>query len=157
MTEEIRRIAAGRNISIHMPHTWHDTDTRCRSCTRKTFQSTCHIRGMTIRCRVLRAGKIISIHMPHTWHDHQQHALFVVGGISIHMPHTWHDSAALPVCSPTAISIHMPHTWHDRRCARRGRSRPSISIHMPHTWHDQNQSRFLPPAFYFNPHATYVA
>ena len=37
--------------------------------TRDTFQSTCHIRGMTPHKRTARTDRNISIHMPHTWHD----------------------------------------------------------------------------------------
>ena len=57
------------NISIHMPHTWHD------SAKRAPVQQ-----------------RTISIHMPHTWHDlclDDAHEKAV--RISIHMPHTWHD------------------------------------------------------------------
>ena len=79
-------------ISIHMPHTWHDTKIRVvtphwvqfqstchiRGMTLITwnvspplmsFQSTCHIRGMTNVNRVCIDRNAISIHMPHTWHD----------------------------------------------------------------------------------------
>ena len=34
-----------------------------------TFQSTCHIRGMTIAPEIGSMRLKISIHMPHTWHD----------------------------------------------------------------------------------------
>ena len=81
--------------------------------TLKAFQSTCHIRGMT------------------------QIALLLVGvgdKISIHMPHTWHDSTPLRIWSGI-----------------------SISIHMPHTWHDVAQQRKKLIVRHFNPHATYVA
>ena len=33
------------------------------------FQSTCHIRGMTLSYAGLSFALAISIHMPHTWHD----------------------------------------------------------------------------------------
>ena len=78
-------------ISIHMPHTWHDTMyyNRCRQTSRfqstchirgmtltgvirlwyMLFQSTCHIRGMTASNRLRYRQTDISIHMPHTWHD----------------------------------------------------------------------------------------
>ena len=58
-----------RRISIHMPHTWHDTGTSSGIPHSSTFQSTCHIRGMTPRRRVRRPCPHMSIHMPHTWHD----------------------------------------------------------------------------------------
>ncbi len=67
------------------------------------FQSTCHIRGMTLReARQIQDSRI-SIHMPHTWHD----AICMVGmsgrlSISIHMPHTWHD--ARQTAGPMSIS-----------------------------------------------------
>ena len=39
-----------------------------------------------------------------------------------------------------------------------GRCRASlISIHMPHTWHDIMVKTNILIAYYFNPHATYVA
>ena len=58
-------------ISIHMPHTWHDVFARYISAA-ALFQSTCHIRGMTIEKYDLALACIISIHMPHTWHDVQR-------------------------------------------------------------------------------------
>ena len=69
----------------------------------KPFQSTCHIRGMTIIARIDKIRRRISIHMPHTWHD----AICMVGmsgrlSISIHMPHTWHD--ARQTAGPMSIS-----------------------------------------------------
>mgnify|MGYP001714819723 FL=1 len=33
----------------------------------------------------------------------------------------------------------------------------NISIHMPHTWHDNKERGERYDAWYFNPHATYVA
>ena len=54
------------------------------------------------------------------------------------------------------ISIHMPHTWHDE--LEKSIIRTSlISIHMPHTWHDIFLKAHDIFAYYFNPHATYVA
>ena len=38
----------GPFISIHMPHTWHDTMYTGSSNSTFPFQSTCHIRGMTL-------------------------------------------------------------------------------------------------------------
>ena len=35
------------DISIHMPHTWHDVSPTVSPAQAKKFQSTCHIRGMT--------------------------------------------------------------------------------------------------------------
>ena len=35
-------------ISIHMPHTWHDVAEILYPTARSAFQSTCHIRGMTV-------------------------------------------------------------------------------------------------------------
>ena len=56
-------------ISIHMPHTWHDTLSSFTTSMVSLFQSTCHIRGMTVWTLRIFADKHISIHMPHTWHD----------------------------------------------------------------------------------------
>ena len=41
-------IWAAISISIHMPHTWHDTDGITSAALMLSFQSTCHIRGMTV-------------------------------------------------------------------------------------------------------------
>ena len=124
------------NISIHMPHTWHDTEYSKFKGVDLSFQSTCHIRGMTTapfiwitladdfnphatyvawhQQRDLIANLWeISIHMPHTWHDLSVNGKQRVGLISIHMPHTWHDAAVDLVTVRVQISIHMPHTWHD--------------------------------------------
>ena len=35
-------------ISIHMPHTWHDNRPAAMQRQKQPFQSTCHIRGMTL-------------------------------------------------------------------------------------------------------------
>ena len=62
-------VPRGEFISIHMPHTWHDALPVRLLLPDWLFQSTCHIRGMTLYCAVLTACCQISIHMPHTWHD----------------------------------------------------------------------------------------
>ena len=59
-------------ISIHMPHTWHDTVIAAAVVVRAKFQSTCHIRGMTIPHLLSAVLLRISIHMPHTWHDRME-------------------------------------------------------------------------------------
>ena len=59
-----------RNISIHMPHTWHDAHDWAEW-----------------------EPDEISIHMPHTWHDLSRLEIVPLVLISIHMPHTWHDSS----------------------------------------------------------------
>ena len=87
------------------------------------FQSTCHIRGMTLAKTIEDYIRNISIHMPHTWHDALKdlEARGVV--ISIHMPHTWHDVVRGQQNTLVLISIHMPHTWHDNFFAPILRSR----------------------------------
>ena len=121
-------------ISIHMPHTWHDVNTFAFYSAIRKFQSTCHIRGMTITEFFDHLGRVISIHMPHTWHDPTLVCPFFNFIISIHMPHTWHDVCLQPCRARFRISIHMPHTWHDGLPLRLCALRPN-----------------------FNPHATYVA
>ena len=56
-------------ISIHMPHTWHDPIAAVLTAKATIFQSTCHIRGMTVGQCCFLLLRFISIHMPHTWHD----------------------------------------------------------------------------------------
>ena len=56
-------------ISIHMPHTWHDVPATLVDILEISFQSTCHIRGMTVAGGRYARKLTISIHMPHTWHD----------------------------------------------------------------------------------------
>ena len=56
-------------ISIHMPHTWHDSLGNAFRAKGSVFQSTCHIRGMTLIAAATSDCFNISIHMPHTWHD----------------------------------------------------------------------------------------
>ena len=166
-------------ISIHMPHTWHDASSTKSARSTKSFQSTCHIRGMTIRTSATRLPRIfqstchirgmtvnatavaerlaISIHMPHTWHDHYGNMEpYDYYDISIHMPHTWHD--ALPMRYNRRIEF-------QSTCHIRGMTRPArvkqhsnnISIHMPHTWHDRKARSLSQYVRHFNPHATYVA
>ena len=102
------------------------------------FQSTCHIRGMTLTTAYFFNFRYISIHMPHTWHDGANYAKRnFCSIISIHMPHTWHDAfVVVKAVVIVQISIHMPHTWHDIFDAAKVNGRLAISIHMPHTWHD---------------------
>ena len=125
-------------ISIHMPHTWHDTVEKLTNKTTDPFQSTCHIRGMTFDHIDWERDGRISIHMPHTWHDGRFVTRDGKGfNISIHMPHTWHDPFHASQWRLVQISIHMPHTWHDTE-ASTDYGAQTISIHMPHTWHDLN-------------------
>ena len=69
MTIGVVRLSPVYNISIHMPHTWHDGAGRVWSRCHRPFQSTCHIRGMTPDVQEAIDTVQISIHMPHTWHD----------------------------------------------------------------------------------------
>ena len=124
-----------RFISIHMPHTWHDRIMQNVTFVPFGFQSTCHIRGMTVFMHSQMQMRTISIHMPHTWHDllaTRQNGVII---ISIHMPHTWHDVFFCPAALIQAL----------------------ISIHMPHTWHDRYLLQYRTDCDNFNPHATYVA
>ena len=144
-------------ISIHMPHTWHDPTLECFSLwlanfnphatyvawlsippntsSMILFQSTCHIRGMTLRGHSRSAPG----------HHFNPHATYVA----------W-PPPVRQIRQAMTISIHMPHTWHDGICKIHFRSR-FISIHMPHTWHDRASVRARLRSGYFNPHATYVA
>ena len=93
MTIGVVRLSPVYNISIHMPHTWHDGAGRVWSRCHRPFQSTCHIRGMTPDVQEAIDTVQISIHMPHTWHDGIARNSFHPRTISIHMPHTWHDAS----------------------------------------------------------------
>ena len=122
------------------------------------FQSTCHIRGMTISALADQQSFYISIHMPHTWHDALRSGFRAVPAEFQSTCHIRGMTHRHPVGDGTGqfqstchirgmtsgkrgcwlvltISIHMPHTWHDvlffflYPC-------DVISIHMPHTWHD---------------------
>ena len=122
-------------ISIHMPHTWHDLYIACNAAARRLFQSTCHIRGMTVDVvRQLNTTRGFQS----TCH---------IRGMTFLRPSCYASCLFQSTChirgmtlrkldpgTKFCISIHMPHTWHDpvRRADRRGRGN-------------------------FNPHATYVA
>ena len=79
-----------------------------------TFQSTCHIRGMTSAVQRRFSSTGISIHMPHTWHDRSGHPQGVrQGGFQSTCHIRGMTPAVVPTLSYIVISIHMPHTWHD--------------------------------------------
>ena len=124
----------------------------------KKFQSTCHIRGMTVFARYISAAALFQS----TCHIRGMTGCPPDGSctshISIHMPHTWHDDCRNSLNNGIDISIHMPHTWHDCLHGLKFRLLIAISIHMPHTWHDAIARVCASPCcIYFNPHATYVA
>ena len=117
MTVVIVQTIQKPNISIHMPHTWHDV-----------MQD-----NYTLQTE-------ISIHMPHTWHDHQPDEAHRRVLISIHMPHTWHDYAAWAdaVRKIFQSTCHIRGMTHDEKHPD---DVATISIHMPHTWHDHTSFR----------------
>ena len=63
MTFEAAEGERQMNISIHMPHTWHDTTHWLTGIQGDAFQSTCHIRGMTLV--VVETDKVINNFNPH--------------------------------------------------------------------------------------------
>ena len=118
-----------------MPHTWHDVIIYCLFPFGILFQSTCHIRGMTLVLGLQSASSSISIHMPHTWHDNNSVHL-------IHPPFVFQSTCHIRGMTYALLLLHV---------------QPWISIHMPHTWHDIHEWNLLWLYLNFNPHATYVA
>ena len=94
------------------------TISRTRRIVAYSFQSTCHIRGMTSRGRYHRPPAPISIHMPHTWHDYAAWADAVrkIFQSTCHIRGMTHDEKHPD--DVATISIHMPHTWHDHTSFR---------------------------------------
>ena len=141
-----------------MPHTWHDVMLSGKSCAAVSFQSTCHIRGMTNVPLLSFQIVFISIHMPHMWHD----LLRTTAGndavnISIHMPHTWHD-LTMPK-SATAKSAFQS-TCHIRGMTTEPESTVlgwlfQSTCHIRGMTCGSTLKVFIPCDF--NPHATYVA
>ena len=77
------------------------------------FQSTCHIRGMTSCAHGVSARLLFQSTCHIRGMTSAQHRSGLRNSISIHMPHTWHDWETEMAQAIKQISIHMPHTWHD--------------------------------------------
>ena len=157
MTLLFNSATAAEGISIHMPHTWHDTCCRTYAQTVR-FQSTCHIRGMTHRLLAPADKHLISIHMPHTWHDSTGSDL---NAQLDQFQSTCHIRGMTSMPSISKRPILFQSTCHIRGMTPertpRKRADAGISIHMPHTWHDARPCRRRRAGRNCNPHATYVA
>ena len=92
MAPNIAKNAEG--ISIHVPLAGHDEYFKPRTEADVRFQSTCPLRGTTLRCgSTYDARRAISIHVPLAGHDAPCPRKRGRRGISIHVPLAGHDPA----------------------------------------------------------------
>ena len=122
-------------ISIHMPHTWHDLTSAMLCTSVVSFQSTCHIRGMTPRTPATVAQRLL-------------------------FQSTCNIRGMTAVVELQGLVDLFQSTCHIRGMTHQGRigvAQRMISIHMPHTWHDMLPAQLYNLHTDFNPHATYVA
>ena len=124
--------ARSLHISIHVPLAGHDKTTLAETLIRKVFQSTCPLRGTTVKALC-------------AWAE---------GTISIHVPLAGHDPPCACRCRTfRVISIHVPLAGHDPRPRCISASLRGISIHVPLAGHDKRSTAYRMTYSYFNPRA----
>ena len=157
MTLSLQASAAAYQISIHMPHTWHD-DSRTHGTARTDkFQSTCHIRGMTIFSCFFDAGKVFqsTCHIRGMTIKNNAHWRQPVFQSTCHI-----RGMTTSKCNSTACSLFQS-TCHIRGMTAVIREIHIHAVQFQSTCHIRGMTTDKDHAkcafTYFNPHATYVA
>ena len=146
------RANAGRNISIHSPHTGRDSTPSTAPVSPRDFNPLSPHGERPLHVAGERYAGHISIHSPHTGRDQAALELLGVETISIHSPHTGRDPPqrggnARPHSDFNPLS---PHGERHMR-TKTAKSREKFQSTLP----TRGETLFLPPGyvygFHFNP------